>query len=254
MTIASVETQNLADGGSPTVKTGELVARHLRARIARGELQPGDRLPPEDELMAAFGLARNTVREGLRILESQGLVEVRRGRSGGARVTHPRVDHIAQGVALHLQVRQVSYRDLEEARQVIEPALAGRLARTRTAADVAYVRARVEEAALAARSGNIERFAAAAAAVHQGIIDRAGNTTLATMSEMLGELVTTFYLRASRQAGGDKERFERAVRSYRRLLRLVEAGDSGAAEEHWRKQLRYTASGYLSPDDIVEFV
>jgi DNA-binding FadR family transcriptional regulator len=204
--------------------------------------------------MARLGLARTTVREGLRILESQGLIEIRRGRSGGGRVTHPRIDHIAQGFALQLQIRRTTYGDLEQARQVIEPALVGLLARRHTEEDLGYLQALVADAAAAARSGDTERFAAAAAAVHQGVVERAGNTTLATMSQMLGELVTTFYVRAARQADGDSAGFERAVRSYRRLLKLIEAGDADAAEGHWRKQLRYTAGAFAHPEEVVSFV
>lgn len=223
------------------VKTGEMVARALRSRIARGELKPGDRLPPEDELMANLGLARTTVREGLRILESQGLIEVRRGRQGGGRVTHPRVEHLAQGLALTLQLQDVTYHDLDGASQLIEPALAGRLARTRTDEDLAALAAAVEEAAVAARANDREAFSAAATAFHEEVVARAGNSTLATLSRLLHELRSEYYLWAS-QRTTDQKTFERAVRSYRKLIRLIEAGDEAGAEEHWRRQMAYIAS------------
>ena len=57
----------------------ETVAEAIRARIATGALRPGDMLPSERSLLDEFGVARPTMREALRILESDGLVSVRRG-------------------------------------------------------------------------------------------------------------------------------------------------------------------------------
>src|SRR3954468_11719481 len=63
------------------------VADQLRALIISGELVAGDRLPPEGELGASFGVSRSTVREALRSLASQGLIETTRGTTGGTFVT-----------------------------------------------------------------------------------------------------------------------------------------------------------------------
>lgn len=227
----------LRDTNGESLKSGEQVARDLRSRIARGELQPGDRLPPEDELMTRLGLARTTVREGLRILESQGLIEVRRGRQGGGRVTHPKVDHLAQALALTLQLQRVTYADLDAASQLIEPALAGRLADHHTDEDVAALSAVVDRAAAAARNFDRQAFGAAATELHEAVVARAGNTTLATISRLLHELRAEYYSWAS--LASDQARFDRAVRSYRKLVRLVEQGDGVAAEAHWRAQLAY---------------
>ncbi len=57
----------------------ESVAEQLRLQILRGEVKPGERLPPERELAPAFGTNRNTLREAIRSLETQGLVTVRQG-------------------------------------------------------------------------------------------------------------------------------------------------------------------------------
>lgn len=223
---------------TPELKTGEVVARSVRSKIARGELAPGDRLPPEDELMAALGLARTTVREGLRILESQGLIEVRRGRRGGGRVTRPRVEHLAGPLALNLQLEAVTYRDLDEAAQLIEPMLAGRLARVHTDTDVAALIAVVDRAAAAAKAEDLADFGEAGAQFHHEIVLRAGNITLATLSRLLHELRSKYYVWTS-VTTSDRRSLERAVRSYRKLVRLIDARDASGAEQHWRKQVAY---------------
>lgn len=64
----------------------------LMKRIAAGRLLPNDKLPPEGELAAALGVSRMTLRQALGSLETRGLVERRRGRTGGTVVREPRIE------------------------------------------------------------------------------------------------------------------------------------------------------------------
>jgi GntR family transcriptional repressor for pyruvate dehydrogenase complex len=223
-------------------KTGEMIAERLRRQIARGELAIGERLPPEDELTATYGIARTTLREALRILESQGLLEIRRGRSGGPVVTMPKIDSLAEGLAVTLQLRGTTAGDLDAARQLLEPRLAGWLASSHTDDDLSALRAAVDRAAAAAASSDRTAFGDAALGVHETIIDRAGNNTLATISGLLHALVARYYVRSASRS--DDEKMHRAVRSYRKLARLIEQGDAAGAEEHWRKQMTFTIEGW----------
>jgi DNA-binding FadR family transcriptional regulator len=232
-------------------KTGEIIADRLRRQIARGELAIGERLPPEDELTAQFGIARTTLREALRILESQGLVEIRRGRGGGPVVTMPRIDSLAEGLAVTLQLRGTTAGDLDAARQLLEPSLARRLATSHTADDVVAVRAAVDRAAVAAQAGDRAAFGDAAVGMHEAIIDRAGNTTLATISGLLHALVARYYRRSA--ALTSDAHMLRAARSYRKLVRLIEQGDATAAEDHWRRQMTFTIEGWQHDRSIDLF-
>ncbi len=76
----------------PPVATGsraDEVVQRLSEAISLGLLNDGERLPAEPELAAQFGVAPMTVREALAALRENGLVETRRGRSGGSFVTRP---------------------------------------------------------------------------------------------------------------------------------------------------------------------
>src|SRR5260221_14469516 len=65
---------------NPIARTAsEAVAEDIRAQIATGRLQAGDRLPSETSLLQVYDVARSTMREALRILESDRLVVVERG-------------------------------------------------------------------------------------------------------------------------------------------------------------------------------
>lgn len=191
--------------------------------------------------MEEFDLARTTLREALRVLESEGLITVERGRNGGPRVTSPPVDRLARMFAMHLQLGGTNMGDLDDARQLIEAHLAAQLAEHHTDQDIDALEDAIAEAATAARAGDREAFGLAAAGVHQTLVERAGNHTLALVAKTLHEVVEAFYRMGAH--GSDVELMERAVRSYRRLRRFIETGDAQGAAEHWRRHMGYTIGG-----------
>ena len=163
----------------------------------------------------------------------------------------PKIDSLAEGLAVTLQLQGTTAGDLDVARQLIEPRLAGWLAESHTVEDVAALRVAADRAALAAEASDRAAFGAAALGMHEMLIERAGNTTLATISHLLHSLVAQYYLKAA--ARSDDEQMHRAVRSYRTLVRLIEAGDAVAAEEHWRKQMTFTIEGWQSHQSVDLF-
>ena len=72
------------------------LSEDLRRRILAGDLALGDRLPSEPELALQYGVSRSTVREALRVLESQNLVVTTRGATGGSWINHPNREQIAE--------------------------------------------------------------------------------------------------------------------------------------------------------------
>jgi GntR family transcriptional regulator, transcriptional repressor for pyruvate dehydrogenase complex len=223
---------------SRSVKTAEVVADTLRRQIVRGDLAIGDNLLPEDELTSAFGIARTTLREALRILESEGLLTIRRGRGGGGTVTAPDVEHLAKGLAVALQLERTTIGDLDDVRQLLEPQLAGRLARQYTPEDMRAISDAIDVAAEAAEAEDTSAFGRASAVVHETLMERSGNRTLATLSRLLHELVQEYYLNAASRS--DAALMQRAVRSQRKLINLIEEGNADAAEAHWREHMSYT--------------
>ncbi|WGD37436.1 GntR family transcriptional regulator [Lysinibacter sp. HNR] len=105
------------------------VAGILRKRIALGGFTPGERLPTERELAAALDVSRNTVREAIRSLAAEGVVETTLGRGGGSRVLEPPTDLANDRAFIAAEFREM-LRDHMEYRRIIEPA-AARLAAER---------------------------------------------------------------------------------------------------------------------------
>ncbi|CQD24365.1 transcriptional regulator [Mycobacterium lentiflavum] len=113
-------------------KASDILADRLRGQIIGRGMQPGDQLASEAELISAEGFSRGTVREALRLLESDGLIEIRRGPRGGIRVSRPDLRQISRSVALLLTLAETTTRKFYEFRKLIEPAIAAVAARSAT--------------------------------------------------------------------------------------------------------------------------
>jgi len=119
--------------------TAERLADQLREMILRGDYLSGDMLPPERELVVETGLSRGSVREALRVLQTEGLVEISLGRTGGARVTAPKRAMLARSVELFVRTNGVALAELLDARAAVEPMMARLAAQNCTEAELALL-------------------------------------------------------------------------------------------------------------------
>src|SRR3954464_6136386 len=104
------------------------IADELRRLIIEGELEDGESLGHEPDLIERFGVSRPSLREALRILEAEGLITVVRGVLGGVVVNRPDHRMAARTAAIVLQARNVSLEDVFEALTIIEPSAVGLVA------------------------------------------------------------------------------------------------------------------------------
>lgn len=112
----------------PPQRTFEAIVVQLKDAISRGHLQPGDRLPPERELADRFQASRASVREALRVLETLGIVAMRRGADNGT-VLRQEPDNVFTTVLdLLVALRHVPISDVVEFRVMLETGAARRLA------------------------------------------------------------------------------------------------------------------------------
>jgi GntR family transcriptional repressor for pyruvate dehydrogenase complex len=106
-----------------TVRVSELVARELVAQIVDDDLPSGTMLPSEQDMIEAFGVARATLRGGLRLLETRGVIELRSGPKGGRIVRRPKPADLAAAFTLILQFEGATIADVVEARFALEPTI-----------------------------------------------------------------------------------------------------------------------------------
>ncbi|OLE27720.1 MAG: GntR family transcriptional regulator [Catenulispora sp. 13_1_20CM_3_70_7] len=168
----------------------EQAAEQLRAQITGGAWPIGTKLPGETTLAASLGVGRSTVREAIRALAGEGLLQPRQGSGVFVLAAEPKTD-----LAAHL--RKASVGDVYEVRMMIETRAARLAARRRTEADVAALEAALERRTRAARRTDQE-FIDADIALHTAVVAAAANPVLTALFEQfvpalregLTELVT----------------------------------------------------------------
>jgi GntR family transcriptional repressor for pyruvate dehydrogenase complex len=105
-------------------KVSEVVARTIAHDIASRGLAPGTTLPSEAAMLERYQVGRASLREGLRILEINGLISVRPGPGGGPVVAAANSGDFGRMSTLHYQATGATFRDLLDARMIIEPLMA----------------------------------------------------------------------------------------------------------------------------------
>ncbi|MCK9510026.1 MAG: FCD domain-containing protein [Pigmentiphaga sp.] len=88
----------------------------IRSMLAKGQLKPGDKLPSERDLATQLKVSRNTLREALRTLERAGILELRKGATGGAYIMHGSSGAIVNGLSDLYHLGAITPRQLTEAR------------------------------------------------------------------------------------------------------------------------------------------
>ena len=167
-------------GPVTAVPAYELVLEQLRRSIHLCHFGPGDRLPAERELARQLGVSRTTVREAVRVLEGEGLVETRRGSFGGSFV-RPQTVRPAD-----LKRRLREFEDIIDFRLVVEPAAARLAAERRTKAEITALQrafARLDEIAATGAEGVVSEWVRADGDYHGLIARLARNDRLARAIE-----------------------------------------------------------------------
>lgn len=163
------------------------VASAVVEEIVGLELEAGDRLPPEAELAERFGVSRASVREALRVLETFGVVRIKQGKNGGNEVGSIDAEALARTLALVFRIARATYRDLMDARVVIEPFMARRAAERRDPRLLEELRGLMQrEAASPAGSAEADQLALA---FHWLLCGASGNPVM----DALGQAIHTLY-------------------------------------------------------------
>jgi DNA-binding FadR family transcriptional regulator len=222
------------DGERPS----DSIAAQIRAHMASQVLQVGDKLPTERDLEVQFGVSRNSIRQALKSLADMGLLEIRKGATGGAFVCGGS-EGVTNTFSDQFNLGTVRPEHLTEVRVIVGTEVA-RLATLRASADeIDALEANIAAAEKAAREGDISGRTEVNLEFHRILARMTHNPLLVTLTDA----VTT----VTRQFGqGMKPMTTRSVMPLRRhMLAHLRNRDAQAAAAEMRAHLLRVERHYL---------
>jgi DNA-binding FadR family transcriptional regulator len=241
-------------------RVAEIVASRLREDILSGRLKEGDVLPSQEILFSEFGVSPPAVREAIHILESDGLISVRRGNIGGAVVHQPSAERTAHMISMVLQSRSATPADVSGALLHLEPICAGMCAARddRAAEVVPYLEAEIE--LQTEQFDDLSRYVPNARRFHEAIVSRCGNEPMILLIGSL-ELIWSAHESSvwsdeynTADPAINKKTMRAALRDHQRLLDAIRDGDSARAtrlaQDHLEAARRNTLA--VGSDKTIE--
>ncbi|MTD57560.1 FadR/GntR family transcriptional regulator [Amycolatopsis pithecellobii] len=220
------------------------LAAHIREQILSGELRAGHQLPTESELSDHYQVSRNTAREAVRALASQGLVMVKRGVGGGTFVTRPTPAQISESLRLNLALladgTDLTVRALVDIREMLEVPAAEIAARNRSEEELAAIR----ETLFDPVDVNPKSVFSDNRSFHLGVLRATHNPLMEMMAEPVFRVLQERFLRER----ASEDFWVQVDHDHREIFGHLESGDQAGAREATRAHLRYLRIHYEAID------
>lgn len=220
-----------ATGVAPGLATQ--VSREVGRRIVGGHYKEGTLIEDEGKLSQRFGVSKSVIREGIKLLVSKGLLEVKRGNGTRVRrrASWALLDDDVLAWHLSVEPKPEFLQQLMDIRRMMEPKAAAWAAMHGTAEKIAEIEAaqiRMEE-----DEQSIEEFVLADAMFHRAILRAANNEILLSMEGVIFSAL----LSSIRLTNADPRENARSIPFHRAVLSAIKAGDHALAEEKMNAHL-----------------
>jgi GntR family transcriptional repressor for pyruvate dehydrogenase complex len=211
-------------------RLSEQVVQQLQLLISAGELQPGDKLPPERQLAEQLGVSRTVIREAAKTLEQRGLVKVLTGSGTYVSQMDPQV--IMESIGLFVQQRTTSFDHLNEVRRMLDIEIAGLAAQRVTSHDLNDMMQAIQD--MEESLDLPDEYIEADLAFHRALARATRNEIFLLLLDVMVDL-----LRESRrmifQVPGAPQRGQTW---HRIIYRAIEQGDEAVAREVMGKHMQ----------------
>ncbi len=223
----------------------DLIVRGVRHALFAGVLNPGDHIGTEASIAEAVGVSRMAARDALRALVTQGIVTVRKGTAGGARIAHGDSTPFSDALAVQLRLMGVDLGDLLEAQISLEATAAELVAASAGPAEVAELRACLARAADHTQSTG--EFMREISEFHLTLARLSNNQVVGSLLRSILQVLHDCYGRNT-----TIERAHSVLRSYEALTHAIEANDPEAARVLMRSHLRRVKGELLESERLGE--
>jgi DNA-binding FadR family transcriptional regulator len=227
-----------ANGAPRAEKVSAAIARAIVEDIVERDLPPGTMLPAESIMLDRYRVGRASLREGLRILEIEGLISIKPGPGGGPVVAASSSTDFGRMSTLHYMGARATFRELVEARRVIEPLMVGLAAESRDPTIIAELR----QLSTQTRQGiqNEFTYRSKTADFHRIIAGASGNRVL----DLFGRSLLDIYAERVSGAIFPLEHRERVQAEHDAITKAIEGGDARKAQRLMRAHM----------DEVVDHV
>jgi GntR family transcriptional regulator, transcriptional repressor for pyruvate dehydrogenase complex len=226
------------------VRAYERIVEQVEDALASGELRPGQRLPSERELVGQFEVSRSTVREALRVLESNGVVRSRPGDPNGPEVLPYSSGALRKQMVRLAQVEEVGLAELLSFRMILDGSATMLAARLRTPEQLADM-----EAALEVMRGAIdigyEEFSEADIAFHEAVAKASRNSMIQVCNDVVRGVVLSLISDKISRARNRRALMTESLNHHAEVLEAVRAGNGRDAARVARQKLYDYYAGYL---------
>lgn len=205
----------------------KIAATEVKRYIEEHRLGGGDALPSEATLCQELGMSRATLREGLKALESLGIIRTRHGE--GVFVAHFSFDPIVHNLPYSIAAQGASLRDLLEVRTALEVGMISQIAQRVGPADVAALRQLAQR--MLERSERGESFAQEDRAFHAALFQCLGNPFLLSLVDLFWQVFTRL---ADRLPAPDQAAQRATALDHLRVVDMLASGDVVALEQAHR--------------------
>ena len=183
------------------------IVAQIKNAILTGIYKPGDKLPPEKELIRLFNVSRVPLREAMRSLEEMGLIAIKPGVAGGAFVSQMSIKSVSDSLSNMIRLGNISVSDIWGFRLLIEPNICCRAAKYRTDWDLKQMEDMITDLEKAIKSrkppivSNMD--------FHQIIARAAKNPLSILIMDTIGEILLEVY-----------KKFNFSLRDHKNILRF----------------------------------
>lgn len=216
------------------------IAAQVREMIASGKLKPGDRLPAERDLAARLNVSRNTLREALRALEHAGIIEMRKGATGGAFVRPGDSGAIVNGLRDLYHLGAITPQQLTEARLWLNDIVVRAACERATGDDLLALEANVEASTEADEAGAFDERQRLNREFHIILARATRNPIIAITMESIMAVFGRFI----EQIGASANPY--TLPSRRRFLKHLRSRDADAAAAEMARHLKRLHNQYLA--------
>lgn len=210
-----------------------LVAKEVKKQIIELSMQPGTRLPSERELISIYGVGRSTIREAMKLLKAENIIEIRRGE-GTFVSNHTGMTSDPLGLDFANQTKMIE--DLLEARLLIEPEIAVLAAIRAKDKDIEILEEIVGK--MMKSTTHSEAHTLLDVEFHTAIAQCTHNDVLRKVVPIICESIRKGYPETVYAKGS----FERAMKSHTSIFNAIKSGDSMTARYEVEKHIRQTLS------------